>query len=159
MKYLYFFILFLFSTQSLAVDNSSVSELNTFFTTPELRSKLNKLRNSGHFDTVSHTSSVATPSPDIKLQGLIYQNSKMPIAIINDHITTHKRSKNNRNYIHSADTDSLNVTVKTINRSILLKPGQFWSSQANKSSENYSLPDSSTSTANTSSQLNIRNED
>lgn len=133
------------STAFAAENNQSrVSELKSFFTSPQQRAELDRLRTSGVFSgqETSQTSQVMAHKPlEVKLNGVVYSETGMPVIWVNNKSTLKSESIDESIRVRASAVKSQTgkVPVKVNEKWLKLKPGQTWRESRNQVQENYQI--------------------
>lgn len=136
----------LFMPVSTFGDESKVrlSELKSFFTSPEQRVGLDRLRAAGVFGSVddSQSSSAVVRKPlEVKLNGVVYSETGKPVIWVNDKSTLKSEAIDQSIRVKSSalKTESTKVPVKVNKQWLKIKPGQTWNESHNQVQENYQI--------------------
>lgn len=144
MKHTYFIFLILIAPSFVhSSEFDSQNNLKTLFTSPDTRTHLNQLRNSGKFDRQSQqTPGVIFRKPlQVKMQGVVIRNNQKPVIFVNDSNTLKSTTVDNQIHIKDSKlkTNTLSVPVRVNQQSISLKPGQQWRESDNNAKDNYQI--------------------
>ena len=128
---------------SVASNYASLDQLQTFLTSPDVRSQLNKQRDSGKYELNSDkniTNNFRKPL-EIKMQGVVLRDKHNPVIFVNDNNTLKSSSINQQINVKADNikSNSVIVPIKVNTQSIKLKPGQQWNESDRITRDNYQI--------------------
>jgi len=143
MKIFISFLIVIFSFPLFGASGDTQKNLHTLFTTPHMRSQLNKQRMRGKFEIHKQTDSVAKSHKPImvKMQGVVIRKGHEAIVFVNDSNTLKSPKVNDELVVKSRAVlkENYKVPVLINNHHIRLKPGQQWSESNQSVKEIYKV--------------------
>lgn len=119
-------------SESLADGYDGVSKLRTLFTSPLERQKLNEMRASGAFNNKASNQDAITSIRKplvVKVDGVLLRENRAPVVWVNGKNTLNSNKIDDGIRVRKTrvSEDAVNVPVKVLNKTFVMKPGQVWS--------------------------------
>lgn len=133
---------------ALAAESELVSDkatrLRTLFTTPLERKKLNELRNAGEFDKNASqgSGSITIREPlKVEVKGIVFRETQKPVIFVNKGNTMKSRKIEDGVSVRTSGVkkDRLKIPVKVYQKTLSMKPGQYWTETDKKIRDNYQI--------------------
>lgn len=154
MRVLYLFALF-FTSNLLAAEYDSSSRLNTLFTTPQQRTQLDNLRDSGRYmgNPAAGITTAQTPVT-VKMQGVLIHGKRTAIAFVNDQNTLRSVSLENniRVDVKKIKAADYTVPVQVNNIPLKLRPGEQWNESKRQIKDSFQIKSNKAETSGLNNQ-------
>jgi len=138
----------LINQPALAVESATISDsakrLRTLFTTPLERKKLDELRKAGEFDKAGGQSSGAAIIREplkVEVKGIVYREAHKPVVFVNKGNTMKSQKIEDGVSVRPAGLKKgrLKVPVRVYQKTLSMKPGQYWTETDKKVRDNYQI--------------------
>jgi len=136
-------ILYLLPSISVASNYAPLDQLQTFLTSPDVRSQLNQQRDSGKYELNSdkNVANFLRKPLEVKMQGVVLREKHKPVIFVNDSNTLKSSSVNQQIKVKAENikSNSVIIPIKVNTQPIKLKPGQQWNETDRKTLDNYQI--------------------